>query len=74
MFRGRRAPYAGSLHAPWRWRETLKKCLGQPPERYASRAKSRQNTLPEDDGASTTAEKSTKSTLRGRLSLDNGVS
>jgi hypothetical protein len=72
MFLGRREPYEGSLHSPLRWRETLNKCLVQPHERYASREKSSQNTLPEDDCASTTAEKSTKSALRGSLSLDNG--
>src|SRR5437879_10463985 len=42
-------------------------------ERRTSRAKPRQNTLPEDDCTRPyTAEKSTKSAPRGSLSLDNG--
>ena len=30
MFLGRREPCRDSLHSPWQWRETLKKCLVQP--------------------------------------------
>jgi hypothetical protein len=55
MFLGRREPYEGSLHSPSRWRETLNTCVVQPHERCASREKSSQNTLPEDDCASPTA-------------------
>ena len=72
LFRGRRASSASSRHSPARWRETLNTCVVQPQARCARREPSRQHTLPEDDGASTTAAKSTPSALRGRWSLDNG--
>jgi hypothetical protein len=74
MFLGRRKPCHGALQSPLPWRETLNQCLVQPHGCRTSPEKSSQNTLPEDNDASiSTAEgKSTKSALRGRLSLDNG--
>jgi len=72
MFLGRRKPCIGSRHSPCRWRETLNKCVVQPPDGRASREKPSQNTLPEDDDAKISlAEKRKKSALRRRLSLDN---
>jgi len=61
-----------SLHSPSPWRPSLTKCLGQTHGVRTGTGKPRQNTLRETDDARTkTAEKTQKSALRGRLSLDN---